>query len=240
MLKEFLTSNHKNYYNLSFPRKINYLRRYISMNKSIEKLDIVEEMLFAFQNEALRNAVEKEYIDSDDYAPIWITKKESKALDAEVFVEKKKGKLTVYKNLKKDGADAYVTKHEIKSKPEIRNDAENLLDVLEQFKFQIVEFAGKKFIGVRSKYNWKDSRVVLLTKAFQNIVKERYGDSAYVVCNARGLLLVFGAHENPVAIMNDIIESDAYFRENGFEVLLIQKNKLTCVIETYQLFNKFC
>lgn len=201
------------------------------MNKNVEKFDVVEELLLAFQNEALRKAFEKDYLESDDYAPVWITKNERKALGTEVFVEKRNGKLTVYKDLKKDGIDAFVTKCEISSKPQIREDAENLLDALEFFKFKAIEFDDMKFIGFKSKLKWQDSRVVLMTKVFQSIVKERYGDSAYVVCNARGLLLVFDVNEDPIAVANDIVESDAYFRETGFDVFLIHKNKLTSVIE---------
>lgn len=197
------------------------------MNKSnFKKFDVVEELLIAFQNEDLRTAVEKEYLAGDNYAPYWITKKELNALSPEVFIEKKNDRLTVYKDLNKRGIDAYVTKVEIPSKPEIRQDAENLLDALEFYNFKAIEFEGKKFIGVKSKHNWSDSRLVLSTKTFQKIKNERYGESAYVVTNANGLLLVFSSDEDPFSIANEIIISDAYFKENEFEVFLIDKNRL--------------
>ena len=194
-------------------------------------MDIIDFLTIAFQNEDLRAALDNDHKTGDDYAPYWITKKERKALNSDIFVENRKGKLIVYKDRDKVGMDAYITKREILKRPEIKADAEDLIDVLDQYKFRAIEFEDKKFIAVKSEHNWQDSRLVFMTKAFQEIVKQRYDNSAYIVSNAKGLLLIFATNEDPDDIAKGILESNVYLKRTGFEVFRIDRNKLTSVIK---------
>jgi len=168
----------------------------------------------------------------EDYTPFWITNEERKALSSDTFVERVNGKLTVYKNTAKDGFDAFATKDDVSNNPTIREEAAEYLEMIEKYHYEFVEFEGEKFVRVMDKDSCPDPRNIIMTQAFRTMMNECYGDSAYVVTTARGVLFAFSATEDPFNVLNDILCSDLGELDREFEVILIQKDQL---INTFKL-----
>lgn len=167
----------------------------------------------------------------EDYTPFWISNEERKALSTDTFVERVNGKLTVYKNTAKDGFDAYATKDDVANNPTIREEAAVYLDMIEKYQYEFVEFKGEKFVRVMDKDTCPDPRSIIMTQAFRVMMNERYGESAYVVTTARGVLFVFAANEDPFNTLKSILFSDSGLLDRAFEVFLIENDQLINVFK---------
>lgn len=171
----------------------------------------------------------------EDYTPFWITNEERKALSTDTFVERVNGMLIVYNNTAKDGFNAYATLDDVKNNPNIREEAADYLEMIEKCHFEFVKCDSDKYFRVMDKDASPDPRNIIMTKSFKRMMNERYGDSAYVVTTARGVLFAFSATEDPLSILNDIVCSDLGQLDREFEVILIQKDQLINIfkLKTY-------
>lgn len=167
----------------------------------------------------------------EDYTPYWITRTELNSLSSDTFVERVNGKLTVYRNLAKVGFDAYVTKDEVSNNPTIRGAAAEYLEMIDKYHYQLVEFEDEKFVRVMGRDASPDPRNIIMTNVFRNMMQERYGDSAYVITTARGALFVFGANEDPLNILKDILFSELGLLDREFDVFLVEKNQLANIFK---------
>ncbi len=168
----------------------------------------------------------------ENYTPYWVTEEERKELSSDTLVERVNGKLSVYKNSAKEGFDAYVTLDDVKNNPNIREEATDFLDMIEKYDYEIVKFEGEKFIRVMGKVVSPNPRNIIMTNVFRTMLQERYGNSAYVVTTARGVLFVFSAFEDPFNTLRKILFSDLGLLDREFEVLLIENDQL---INTFKL-----